>query len=797
MTYRWMLNALFFVAILLPLTGVQCEALSAWNSPVQFGGMGGVYLLAEPGELWVEIEKQDLNRSGRNTHLRAILFGPNRSVLDEQWLADDGMGKGEGPGPVQRLRLKCNVERKGVYGVNITVMEDRYGEHVAWGFRTNCPHYLVETSRGHKDADHEEPLVLLSPDTAGEVCFMPRRDSFAVDVTGLSKTDTPLTLTDSSGAVIATLPVNDEGNALADIAADIHRDAIPWRLHLPAFKGVVQIDGVTRWSEDDEYPDLSLWTPDADSWFAFHEYRWLLTPYSRTVYGKKDEDKTVSFQVHNNSLTEKKILLALEFPVDSFWPVTLAESEMTLKAGTSQSVTLQFQIPESGGVCYLRVTPADSPEFTTYATLDARCGSASANHALKMPLEPKAYRHENELFGYLPEYPLDNQVYFDSAGNPAIASDKGVAAYLDHDWQYTNLATLPDGKSASFDPATSKLAYDSQGSMYLLAHCGGQPAYLCSNDKGASFQATPFTGNGGFDIEQFSGHNTPDSPPPFVRYTLTKKDPKIFWRRENDLHLFLPKRNADGVVEVGPPILLTKEGIGCSSHSGIPSTVVSRGDKVHVVWGEATEPEEEASGVPAYVVTYDRATATLGNPALVGYGPPANDVHNTPCITMDSKGYLHVLVGTHGRTFKYTQSLAPNDASGGWTEAEDIGPGLRQTYIGLVCGNDDTLHVVFRLWRSDTEYYPASLFATLAYMKKPPNEPWSEPEYLIVAPFSEYSVFYHRLTIDRKGQLFLSYDYWSTFWFYRNDHWGTRRALMTSPDSGATWHLAGLTDLLP
>ncbi len=60
---------------------------------------------------------------------------------------------------------------------------------------------------------------------------------------------------------------------------------------------------------------------------------------------------------------------------------------------------------------------------------------------------------------------------------------------------------------------------------------------------------------------------------------------------------------------------------------------------------------------------------------------------------------------------------------------------------------------------------------------------------LIVAPFSEYSVFYHRLTIDREGRLFLSYDYWSTYWFYRTDHFGSRRALLMSPDGGDAWKL--------
>jgi len=41
------------------------------------------------------------------------------------------------------------------------------------------------------------------------------------------------------------------------------------------------------------------------------------------------------------------------------------------------------------------------------------------------------------------------------------------------------------------------------------------------------------------------------------------------------------------------------------------------------------------------------------------------------------------------------------------------------------------------------------------------------------------------LTIDRRGRLFLSDGLWSTYWFYRTDQRGNRRALLTSPDGGA------------
>lgn len=758
-----------------------------------FGGCGGVYLLAEPGELMVEVEKRDRNVRGSRTELRAILAGPDRQVVQEATIPDDGQARGSGLGPPQRARLATRVERKGVYALNVTVSNDRYGTEIGWGFRTNCPKYLIETARGHKDERHQEPIELLSPERAGDVCFLPRPGELAISVTGLPKDVGELAVFDATGACLATMKASSSGTAAHTFPAAEQRQAVPWRLHLPKAQAMVHIDGVTRWEKSDLCPDICLWTPEAASWFPLLEHRWLLSPYSRTAYGEPGGTRQVVLRVNNHAAEPKTVLLGLEFPGGAAWPAKLSADRLELGPNEGADVTVACAVPAEGETraCHVRATPASHRDYSTYSTVFVKGGVAPASRPLALPLVLKPYQHENEQFGHLPDYPTENQPYFDLENRPFVRVGAGVAAWRGGRWTTSGFA------EASGVPST-KLAFDREGGLYLVGTASGRPVLLHSADGGATFSACPIPGSEGqrrtFDIEEFTGHNQPDGPPPILRYTLTATDPRVFWRRVNNLELFLPKKE-NGRLSLGEPILVSKQCIGFSAHSGIPTSVVSRGGKVHVIWGEATDPAEKVPGVPTFVATYDRASGKLGAPALIGYGAPPNDVHNTPSITMDGQGHLHALAGTHGRPFQYARSLAANDAGGGWTKAEPVGANAPQTYIGMACGPDGTLHLAYRLWRSGVEPFPASHHATLAYQRKPPGKPWEAPRVLIVAAFSEYSVYYHRLTIDRAGRLFLSYDYWSTYWFYRNDHLGRRRALMVSADGGETWKLAETGDL--
>lgn len=128
------------------------------------GTTGGVHILAEPGELIIEVEKRDLNETGRERELRVVLVGPDRRVITEKSIPDDGRDQGSGMGPPQRVRLETVVQRQGVYSMNITVSGGQRNTDIVWGFRTNSEQYIIESASGHRDADHEEPIILQNPE---------------------------------------------------------------------------------------------------------------------------------------------------------------------------------------------------------------------------------------------------------------------------------------------------------------------------------------------------------------------------------------------------------------------------------------------------------------------------------------------------------------------------------------------------------------------------------------------------------------------------------------------------------
>ncbi len=770
-----------------------------------FGGVGGVYFLADPGELVVEVLKRDRNETGEETDLRAVLFGPDREVLGEAVIPDDGKEAGEGVGPVQRVRLSTEVERRGVYGLNVTVAHDRFGEKVDWTFQTNARRYLIETSRGWRGRVQEEPIVLRSESRAADIWFRPREDrAFEVEVTDLPEAASQVRVYDGEGSLVEAIDAV-EGKAVTTISGQGNRNAVPWRLHMETARARVHVGGVTRWEEGDAYPNLCYWTFEEEAWFPFLPNRWLLTPYGWSEYGKPGEAQKQVFSVHNNAPEPRTVALELEFPEER-WPVRLSTNQVTLESQESREVVLAYEVPEEAPArVHLRGTPVDDTGFSTFATLKVTPGAAPAREPLPLPLELKPYRHENEQFGYSPDFPTDWELYFDRDNRPATRTGEGVKTLEAGEWRLTPISETARTRFDSFesvDRSLSKISYDANGGVYLLAGSEDHSLLLYSGKPGRPFEAYDLGRDGLLDIEQFSGHNTAEAPPIVVRSYGSRASEG--WGAVRTLELIPVRKHEDGGLHIDEPVVLSERALGVGQHAGVPSAVVSRGSRVHVIWQEATATDEDVPGAPAYVVTYDREKgALLGEPVRVAHGPPANNVHNRPSITIDSKGYLHAIAGTHNNQFRYARTLEPNTAHQGWTDEERI-PGSAQSYIGLVCDSDDTLHLVSRRYRRHWDH--DHTHAMLVYQRKESGDSWTEPRPLIIPPFAAYGIYYHRLTIDRKSRLFLSYSYFPSYWFYRNDYIGGRRdrgespvgifrRTMMSEDGGETWRFVMSCDL--
>ena len=742
---------------------------------------GGAFFYPKKGQFKLSVMKMDPRKW---VTLRAILVSPAREVLADVWIPGTQKEK-----QFQKVDFTVDVQHEGVYALCITAVNDRYGDEIRWGFTTNCEKYLIETSRGHRDARHEEPIVVLSGDHEGDIFFQPSTKAFGVQLSRLLPDMPAAELRDDQGKVVATFTRDEEGKASCQVEADDTRKA-PWSLHLPKMQVVLEGDHITRWDKDSLFPNAAIWTDKRSAWFDYLSNRHLLHPYNFSVNIPEGQKQTVTFTMQNLNDQPKQVRLELEYDGDTPHFAKLPFTEVTLPAQCKEKKIAVECTSCQAGSCRLRVTADD---FTTYSTITVRQAEKAKSYAFKKPLLLTPYNHENQQLAFAPDYPTIQQPYFDMENRPFVLT-KAVMSLHDGKWLHGRFI-VPGVKEPSIDLQTfnsTKIAFDKENWVYVVVNYNRGQYLAYSSDNGLTFKLAKLPINGSIDIEAFTGHNMPPGPPPIVIHKHRDTGPRTrqtFWRSENDMYLAIPVKK-DGEISFLPPIHVTKLSLGISLHSGIPCTIVSFENRTHLIWPEATDPNDKSIiGVPTYVATYDHTTGKLSSPALIGFGPPANDVHNTPCITLDSKGYLHALIGTHGSTFKYARSLKPNTAEGGWTPAQDVGDKLSQTYIGLVCDKDDVLHTAFRLWGTKHPIFPNGTFAQLSQQEKPAmGDTWSTPETIIYPAFTDYSVFYHRLVIDRKGTLYLSYTYWSTYWFYRNEQISSR-ALIKSEDGGKNWSL--------
>lgn len=182
-------------------------------------------------------------------------------------------------------------------------------------------------------------------------------------------------------------------------------------------------------------------------------------------------------------------------------------------------------------------------------------------------------------------------------------------------------------------------------------------------------------------------------------------------------------------------------------------------------------------GTPAFVTAFNLKTGKMEPPVYVGSGGGRLDDHNFPAMTIDSKGFLHVLINGHHEPLNYTQSLRPYDHSA-WTAPTYLiaDPDGKRGYHGqaalsyatLNCDVYDTLHTVNR---STSFRYDNSL----SYHRKPANAAWGS-ERTLVKPFKNmykvwaqrmsYNPITHRFFLTFYSQASMTWLTWDMLTFY-------------------------------
>lgn len=780
------------------LAGAQA---CAFTIPPAVRGSMTISLNVEAGPLELTVTKQDLNIYEGADLLTCLLYDAEGDEIAVIEIPDDGKAeKGGGHGEVQTARHTVQIDEPGLYRLQMRGQ----GSDQVWGLQANVTQAVVRGA-----------ILFSQGQVSGQLYFMPPARKFTIKTSALHDPGRQqMPLYDDQGALVHEFDLSETGKEQTLEVPEGARGGL-WRFDIAHMDIKMEISGVKDW------------TTEADAWFEATNLRWLLLPYRQVRYLEPGGLTFVEWDLRNTGKQASGFDVQVAPDEGLTAQVDAPSPDEQVAPGGLTTVRVHVglnQEAREGASLRLRVTVTSQaePSLTATRPLEVRVGESPSGQPLTLPITLRRYEHENVQFGYAPDY-MTNEVYFDPDNRPFIRhrtestyNSTGVFVLEDDGWAERPFLDLlkeqfpgySSNRGGGFEGA--KIAFDSDGWAYtpLVVHTSGgrRTVVLYSADRGVTWGVMQLPG-GTPDIEQFTGHNALDIPPPVLTYTHVKDHPAPF-ASYNDLHVFLPRKQGDELVP-GEPILVAHDCVGMCQHSGGPSSMVTHDGRTHIVWGEIAP--DDAPGVPTYVATLDHATRTVGEKVLLGYGPPVNDVHNVPAITMDSDGYLHVLIGAHGQAFQYVASREPHDAYGGWSEPipaltsgfisdeTDADGDGRQTYISLVCGPDDTLYSAFRQWRrGPDEHIPNETFAALSVQIKREGEDWSEAIPIVVPPVSGYSIYYHKLTIDRAGSLYLSYSYWTDDTTYQDDFPDRyhHRAVVTSHDGGRTWKLADTGDFL-
>ncbi|HEX4047954.1 MAG TPA: BNR-4 repeat-containing protein, partial [Elusimicrobiota bacterium] len=358
--------------------------------------------------------------------------------------------------------------------------------------------------------------------------------------------------------------------------------------------------------------------------------------------------------------------------------------------------------------------------------------------------------------------------------------------------------------------ADERVAADDRGGLYTLID-GSESALrfavlLHSPDGGRSWAAYPLTAPG-VPFSSYTAHmEVPSSPGPLkdtpailihekaashgADDAFLRRDPASgrylwSWTTPNDLYLVVPKRNRDGSLSLPSPRLVSTGTICCGEHSGSENQAVSAGDSIFIAYpGDQPlrDPVAGRWGTPEYIVEFSRKKGAVvtPRPLLLGIGfdgpaandnflnprtkpplsPPYADDHDQPALAIGRDGRIRAIVGGHDARLRYLESKRPRAIDRGWSAPRTIGvepnramPDADEyTYPSLMLDAGGSPNVVAR-WAGAHYHF------SLAYLRFDSKTSRWEQRLLVDPGRPYYGVWYHRLSVDPSGRLFLSDSY--------------------------------------
>ena len=212
------------------------------------------------------------------------------------------------------------------------------------------------------------------------------------------------------------------------------------------------------------------------------------------------------------------------------------------------------------------------------------------------------------------------------------------------------------------------------------------------------------------------------------------------------------------------PTQISAHGSGRATAYAEANKIVTVEHQTHVTWLDSM-----ADGFRVMVRTLNRQTRRWSDSVVAG---PAHDNHGGASLTVDSRGYLHLVYFPHHHAFRYRRSLRPNDTST-WTPEIQFGEKL--TYPTLVCGADDTLYLTARRSWQDKPW-------TVEMWQKPMGKTWEPVGTILSSQSKGYSHFQESLAWDTRHRvLHLSCR------FHENRGATEVVGYMKSDDMGRTW----------